>query len=399
MPWASLDNDHYVSAKRRSRRVRAVLAAFVAILSAAGRAHAALPPAKAEGPLTILALPGTVERGEVDPAFDWVTPFEKETGCKVVVKTAPNSEEMFTLLARGGVDLVVAPSDVSQRLIAAKRVQPVNLELVPSYRAIDNRLKGAPWYTVGGKAYGVPLQWGVNLLLYSTTVFHEAPTTWSVILEPRGLPDGKPNRGRVQAYDGPLYIADAALFLQHKRPELGIRDPYELNEREYAAALDLLRAQKPLVHRYWHDPTVQMSDFRNEGVAASSSFSYQANTLAADHQPVAAAIPVEGVTGWADTMMLSADAKEVGCAYRWMEWSLNPGVQVALGEWFGSSPVVPKACREKSPGGEDVCKMNFFDRLPEVRFWRAPSAKCRSHAACVPYARWISDYQALTGVK
>jgi putative spermidine/putrescine transport system substrate-binding protein len=47
------------------------------------------------------------------------------------------------------------------------------------------------------------------------------------------LPDGKPNKGRVQAYDGPIYIADAALYLMTKKPELGIKDPYELNEQQY----------------------------------------------------------------------------------------------------------------------------------------------------------------------
>jgi hypothetical protein len=56
------------------------------------------------------------------------------------------------------------------------------------------------------------------------------------------LPDGKSNKGRVQAYDGPIYIADAANYLMFHKPELGIKDPYELNEDQYKAALDLLRA-------------------------------------------------------------------------------------------------------------------------------------------------------------
>ncbi len=46
----------------------------------------------------------------------------------------------------------------------------------------------------------------------------------------------------MQAYDGPIYVADAALYLMKKQPELGIKDPYELNEKQYAAALKVLRA-------------------------------------------------------------------------------------------------------------------------------------------------------------
>lgn len=98
-------------------------------------------------------------------------------------------------------------------------------------------------------------------------------------LRTTNLPDGKSNKGRVQAYDGPIYIADAALYLKTAKPELGIKDPYELNETQYQAVLDLLRTQHPLIHRYWHDASVQMSDFKNEGVAAGSSWPFQANSL------------------------------------------------------------------------------------------------------------------------
>ena len=46
--------------------------------------------------------------------------------------------------------------------------------------------------------------------MYSTDVFPEPPTSWNVVFEPMDLPDGKPNEGRVQAYDGPIHVADAA---------------------------------------------------------------------------------------------------------------------------------------------------------------------------------------------
>ncbi|MCG2986051.1 spermidine/putrescine ABC transporter substrate-binding protein, partial [Escherichia coli] len=80
---------------------------------------------------------------------------------------------------------------------------------------------------------------------------------------------GKSNKGRVQAYDGPIYVADAALFVKATQPQLGISDPYQLTEEQYQAVLKVLRDQHNLIHRYWHDTTVQMSDFKNEGVVAS----------------------------------------------------------------------------------------------------------------------------------
>ena len=44
------------------------------------------------------------------------------------------------------------------------------------------------------------------------------------------MPDGKSNKGRVQAYDGPIYIADAAIYLMAHKPELGIKDPTNLTK-------------------------------------------------------------------------------------------------------------------------------------------------------------------------
>ena len=113
----------------------------------------------------------------------------------------------------------------------------------------------------------------------------------------------------MQAYDGPIYIADAALYLKAKKPELGIKDPYELNEAQYAAVLDVLRGQHPLVQRYWHDANVQVQDFQNEGIVASGSWPFQANTLLMNKAKVATTVPAEGATGWADSTMLATGAQ------------------------------------------------------------------------------------------
>lgn len=347
-----------------------------------------------EGQLDIVAWPGYIERGESDKAYDWVSGFEKETGCKVSVKTAATSDEMVSLMTKGGYDLVTASGDASLRLIAGKRIQPINTALIPNWKNLDPRLKDGAWYVVNDQVYGTPYQWGPNVLLYNTNVFKQAPTSWSVVFEPQDLPDGKPNKGRIQAYDGPIYIADAALYLKSTKPDLGIQNPYELNETQYKAVLDLLRQQQPLIHRYWHDATVQMSDVKNEGVVASSSWGYMVNTLKADNQPVASTIPKEGATGWADTTMLHAEAKHPNCAYKWMDWSLQPKVQGDVAAWFGSLPAVPAACTGSELLGAEGCKTNGFDNFDKIAFWKTPQAE---GGKFVPYSRWTQDYIAIMG--
>lgn len=388
----------------------ALLVSLIAPLAACGKdggktdtketPKAAPPPADAppEGSLDILAWPGYIERGQTDKSYDWVTEFEKQSGCKVNVKTAGSSDEMVALMNQGGIDLVTASGDASLRLIAGKKVQPVDISKIPSYSTVDERLQNAPWHTVDGTHWGVPYQWGPNVLMYNTQVFPTPPDSWAVIFEPMDLPDAKANKGRVQAFDGPIYIADAALYLMSKKPELGIKDPYELSQAQYDEALALLRQQKTLVHRYWHDATLQTQDFTNEGVVASSSWPFQVNTLKAAGQPIAYVFPKEGATGWADTTMLHADAKHPVCAYKWMEWSLSPKVQGDLAAWFGSLPAVPKACEGNALLGADGCKKQGWDDFDKIKFWRTPVKTCASHPdGCVPYATWSTDYIAIMG--
>ncbi len=356
-----------------------------------------------EGQVDIVAWPGYIENGSTDKAYDWVTDFEKKTSCKVNVKTAGTSDEMVALMNEGGFDLVTASGDASLRLIAGKRVQPVNVDLIPSFKSVDERLQKAPWHYVKDTHYGVPYQWGANVLAYNAKVFPEAPKSWSVVFEEQNLPDGKSNKGRVQAFDGPIYIADAALYLMKKKPELGIKDPYELTEDQYKAALDVLRGQRKLVGRYWHDAMIQIDDFKNEGVAASSSWPFQVNLLQADKAamektPVASTIPDEGATGWADTTMMSADAAHPNCAYMWMEHSIQPKLQGDLAAWFGSVPANTAACKGNPLLTDTGCDTNGLGNFDKIHFWRTPVAKCTSQeAGCVPYHRWVTDMIAVLG--
>ncbi|XDB00109.1 ABC transporter substrate-binding protein [Sulfitobacter sp. LCG007] len=367
-------------------------------LSCMARAEMLTEIGESEGAVSIVAWPGYIERGETDAAFDWVTKFEEESGCEVQVKTANTSDEMVALMNEGGFDLVTASGDASLRLIAGDRVQEINTDLIPSWSAVDDRLKDAPWHTVDGKHYGTPYMWGPNVLMYNTDVFPEAPTSWSVVFEETELPDGQSNAGRVQAYDGPIYIADAALYLMTHKPDLGITSPYELNQEQYDAALELLRGQRKLVGRYWHDAFIQMDDFKNEGVVASGSWPFQVNILKSEGQPVASVVPQEGATGWADTTMMHVDAEHPNCAYKWMEHSLASNLQSDLAVWFGANPSVPAACTDgRGMLTAEGCTTNGMDDFEKIRFWTTPVSSCESQGECVPYYRWVSDYIGVIG--
>ncbi len=406
---------------RNAPRVLALLAAIALVAAACGGAEEQPEgPAggaggmlteigEGEGQVNIIAWPGYIEDGSTDPNYDWVTQFEADTGCEVNVKTANTSDEMVALMQEGsGFDLVTASGDASLRLVFGDTVQPVNIDLIEDYDKIDPRLQEAPWHTVdkdgdGTKEhYGVPYQWGSNVLMYNTEAFKgEPPTSWNVVFEEMTLPDGRSNRGRIEAYDGPIYVADAALYLMRHRPELGITDPYALNREQFEAALDLLRQQRELVFRYWHDAFIQIDDFKKEGVVASTSWPFQVNWLKfVEEEPIDSVVPEEGATGWADTTMMHVDAPHPNCAYMWLNWSLNEKLQGDLAAWFGSVPVVPSACEGNELLGPEGCQINGIDNFDKIFFWKTPQADCFDDdpaTECVPYHEWVTNYVAVIG--
>src|SRR5499425_1539140 len=116
-----------------------VSVAAIALLTVGGAALAELPKSvgQGEGEVDIVAWPGYIERGETDKNYDWVTQFEKDTGCKVNVKTAATSDEMVALMNQGGYDLVTASGDASLRLIRGGTVQAVDNSKIAGYDTVD----------------------------------------------------------------------------------------------------------------------------------------------------------------------------------------------------------------------------------------------------------------------
>src|SRR3954447_13166027 len=219
-----------------------------------------------EGKLNLVAWEGYTQP-------DWVKPFEKQTGCQVSAKYAGSSDEMVTLMRQGGgsqYDMVSASGDASLRLIRGGDVQPVNVNLIPSYKDFIPQLQSPAHNTVGGKHYGISLQWGPNTLIWNTKDHPTAPDSWSAIYDPA-------NKGKVTVPDNPIQIADAALYLSKTKPSLGIKDPYELNESQFNAAVDLLKKQKPLIKKYWALASDEIDLFKSGDATIGASWPYQTN--------------------------------------------------------------------------------------------------------------------------
>ena len=259
----------------RTLRISAALVGIAMLAAACGSsapsgALTELPAAESDLNLVIWA--GYAERGENYPEFDWVTPFESATGCTVHTTDGIDSPNMVSLMATGQYDGVSASGDATLRMIAAGTVAPVNLTLIPNYANVFAGLKAQPHNTVDGVAYGTPHGRGANVLLYNTDTFSTPPTTWDSVWDP-----SSPAAGKISIYNSSIYIADAAMRLMNKNPELGITDPYQLNDEQFQAAVDLLTAQSEIVGEYWSYATDQITSFGSGDMLAGTSWQYQYN--------------------------------------------------------------------------------------------------------------------------
>ena len=171
-----------------------------------------------------------------------MTPFEDISGCAVNNQLGNSSDEMVTLMQIGEYDVVSASGDATERLIAGGEVGPLDVSQMSSYEQIFEDLKLQQWNSVDGEPYGMPHGRGANLLVYNTEAFADgAPDSWSVVFE-----GGTPADGSLSIYDYAIYIADAALYLMATQPDLGITDPYALDQTQFDAAIALLEQQQAL---------------------------------------------------------------------------------------------------------------------------------------------------------
>jgi putative spermidine/putrescine transport system substrate-binding protein len=349
-----------------------------------------------EGQVDLIAWAGYVEDGSTDPKVDWVTDFEKETGCKVNVKLGNTSDEMVTLMRTGQYDGVSASGDATLRLIAAGDVAPVNTDLIENYADVYEGLKNQPHNSVNGQMYGVPHGRGANLLMWRTDKVKPAPTSWSVVWD-----ENSPYKGNVTAYDSPIYIADAALYLMKTQPDLGIKNPYALDDDQFQAAIDLLKKQRAIIGEYWSDYTKSLAAFKSGDTVLGTTWQVIANLAKADKVTVETTLPEEGSTGWSDTWMIHSKAKHPNCMYMWMNHIISPKANAGVAEWFGEAPSNQKSCDLTADKNHcDTFHAADEEYFKQVWYWTTPTAKCldgRTDVQCKDYSEWVQGWTEVKG--
>ncbi|WP_405140533.1 extracellular solute-binding protein [Sphaerisporangium sp. NBC_01403] len=349
-----------------------------------------------EGAVTVLTLRGYAEYGGSDPAFDWVGPFEDDTGCRVNLRFPQTGDQLDKLLAQTSYDVVSAPPELAGRLIAERKVAPLTTSLVPHYDDIPEWLRSQRSVVDGDKVYGVPYLWGSYVTLYDGATGRPAKGD-ALYSDP----------GPIMLRDSPLSIADAALALRKRRPALGVKNPFELTPAQLDAAVALVGGRGHGARTYWKDPIDALQGFAGASVRLGRALPYQLDILRRAGRPLKA-VGGEPTTGWVDSWMLSAQAAAPNCAYRWLDWISSPAAQQQAAAWNGLAPANPSACGYR---GDESRKYSHAERarrvcdayrvkdkawIKKISFAVRPARDCGGgHGECTDYAEWAARWQQL----
>jgi putative spermidine/putrescine transport system substrate-binding protein len=328
----------------------------------------------------------------------WAAPFTQQTGCKVNTKDGASSDDMIDLISTGQYDGVSASGNATVRLMARGQVAPIDTDLIPNYADVQEGIKNQSYNSKDGKPYGVPHGRGPNLLIFRTDVVPENTDSWSVMWDKSG-----PYAGKLSVYDDSIFIADAAVYLKATQPDLGIENPYELDDKQFDAAVALLKKQAPEVSDYWPgDVAKQVQAFTTKDAVVGTTWPYQVNLLQAAKPPVPvkAVKPKEGTTGWSDTWMIYSKAKNPNCMYLWMNYIISPKAQAQVAESFGEAPINTKACALTTD--KDHCtKFHAEDEgwWKDVYYWTTPTKDCGDDRGdvCKTQADWKAAWTEIRG--
>ena len=352
-----------------------------------------------EDRLNLLVLPEYAEDGSGKAEQDWVTPFEQRTGCDVSTTIASAPGRVIGLMRSGRYDGISARGDVGLALIAGGLVDPVNTDLLPEYAQVFRSLKNQPGNTVDDVTYGVPIGRTANLLVWRPDRVPTDPRpgiSAKLIFDPTVTSD---YRGRITAYDNPMAIADAALYLSEHAPQLGIDDVYQLDQDQFSAAIGLLSRQRQNVGSYWRNPRQNVTAFARRGAVVGTASQVAINRLLSERVKVRSAAPVEGTTGRSDNWMVSAAAKHPDCMYLWLDHVTGADVNAKIAERTQQAPANEHACDLTS-------KRNYCDTFmaaneelfDQVHYWTTPLRDCGDGRGdtCKDYVDWARAWAEVT---
>jgi len=241
-------------------------------------------------------------------------PFHAATGIAVEAHPFGNHSAILAALRAGEprMDLVFMSDPFVQRGVRHQLLQPINRAAVPNFEALHDRLKRTA-FDSGPDIHSCVYLFGANGLVYDTRT-GATPDSWAVLWDDR--------------HAGTIIVHGAGAAPVRLAAHLLGQDINNITDLDQISAklTDLV----PGLLSWW-DRNDEAGRYFTSGEARIGEFwHHRAMAMAAVGQPLAYALPREGVTGWAEVMAMPMAARNPRGAEALIDFALGADVQSAL---------------------------------------------------------------------
>jgi len=267
-----------------------------------------------------------------------VDAFEKKTGVKVVNDYFTSEQEMLTKLRTnpGAYDVVLVNSAFTKQAKDEGLIAKIDTADMPNVKDLAANLAKDPQLAPGGDVYGVAWTWGVTSLTINKDKVTPAPTSLSVLWDPK--------------YTGKVSIRDDGIeAIQFAALATGqsINDP-----KDMAAVKAKLKALMPQIKTFWSSESDWNQFFAAGDFLVSTFWSGGAGRSISKGLPLQFIVPPEGAVGWLDSLAVPTASKNAASARAFINYMIDPEFYV---QWAAKG--APMSANAKAAAG-----------LPETSF-------------------------------
>jgi spermidine/putrescine transport system substrate-binding protein len=251
--------------------------------------------------------------GHNDPSF--VGPFTEATGIGLKAKEYSQGELALVEIGQnpGNWDIVTLAGEYTQQLQQAGGLEVLDPTEYPGYADFFPEFQeDFPGVWVGDQLFTMLYRWGNLSLTYRTDKLSETDVqSWEVLWDEK-------IKGKVGWFD---WWANGMGAVSKY---VGNSDAYQITDDEFDKLVDTLFTLKPQTGGFYSIADI-FSGFANGNIwAQPGGGDWTAFLLAADGNPVAAAVPKEGAAAWTETISIVKGTKNLAAAKEFVKYCVSP---------------------------------------------------------------------------
>ena len=295
-----------------------------------------------------------------------VKKFEKETGIDVKITYSNNEEMIAKLRATRGAGFDLAQPSADRIAFVQQKFpiyQAIDYSKINTNQLVTSMLDSTKEATkVKGKSYGVPHVFGTTGMIVNTKLAPDAKD-WSDLWNPKYA-------GKISyRLKRPILIATA--FAMGENPHALYND-----KKAYKALMKRVEKKlienKHLVKTYWTSGDTQVSLIKNGDVIVESGWDGKGWMLHKTNPDIDFIAPKSGASGWMDTFVIPAKAKNVDAAYKWINFMLEPKNAAYFTNKEGYGTASKDASKYYNEEIKDNFKRSFSKADIDNIKWRPP---------------------------